>query len=64
MADWQDRDIIERLMDFERSGLTATDRVSIRECAAMEIFTLRQRIDCLRSQLEGLTRDDIESPAP
>lgn len=47
-----DRDIIDRLMDFERCGITAEERVEIRESAAMEIFTLRQRVETLRSALK------------
>lgn len=47
-----DLDIIEKLMDFERFGLTAEDRVQMREDAAMEIFNLRQRIENLRSALK------------
>lgn len=38
----QERDIIERLMDFEGEGRTATERVKLREEAAMAIFKLRQ----------------------
>jgi hypothetical protein len=45
-----DRDIIERLLDFERCGLTAIDRVNLRECAAIEIARLRRA-------LESLTKD-------
>ena len=47
-----DPDIIERLMDFENFGLTAEDRVQMREDAAMEIFNLRQRVESLRSALK------------
>lgn len=47
-----ERDIIERLMDFERCGITAEDRVEMRESAAMEIFNLRQRVEALRSALK------------
>jgi hypothetical protein len=47
-----DRDIIERLMDFESCGITAEDRVAMRESAAMEIFNLRQRVESLRSALK------------
>lgn len=47
-----DLDIIERLMDFENFGLTAEDRVQMREDAAMEIFNLRQRVENLRSALK------------
>lgn len=36
-----DRDIIERLLDFEREGVTAAQRVNLREEAAGEIFRLR-----------------------
>ena len=53
-----DLDIIETLMDFENFGLTAEDRVQMREDAAMEIFNLRQRVEILRSTLnviEGST---------
>lgn len=37
-----EQDIIERLMDFERYGLTADSRVKLREEAAVEIHRLRQ----------------------
>jgi len=47
-----DRDIIERLMDFERCGLTALDRVNMRECAAIEIHKLRDQNDRYRKALE------------
>lgn len=47
-----DPDIIERLMGFENFGLTAEDRVQMREDAAMEIFNLRQRVESLRSALK------------
>lgn len=47
-----ERDIIERLMDFERCGLTALDRVNIRECAAIEIHRLRMENERFRKALE------------
>lgn len=37
-------DIIERLMDFDHCGNTATDRVEMRESAAAEIFKLRHEM--------------------
>lgn len=40
-----EQDIIERLMDFERCGLTALERVNLRECAAIEIHKLRCEIE-------------------
>ena len=51
-GEMEERDIIDRLMDFEHSGITATDRVELRESAAMEIFNLRQRVENLRSALK------------
>ena len=45
-------DIIERLMDFENHGLTAIDRVNMRECAAIEIHKLRQENERYRKALE------------
>lgn len=50
-----ERDIIERLMDFERCGLTALDRVNLRECAAIEIHRLRQENDRFRNALEVIS---------
>lgn len=47
-----ERDIIERLMDFEGCGLTALDRVNMRECAAIEIHKLRQENERYRKALE------------
>jgi hypothetical protein len=47
-----ERDIIERLMDFESCGLTALDRVNMRECAAIEIHKLRDQNDRYRKALE------------
>lgn len=47
-----ERDIIERLMDFENSGLTAWDRVNMRESAAVEIHHLRQENEKYRKTLE------------
>lgn len=44
-------DIIDRLMDFDRHGLTALDRVNIRECAAVEIHNLRQENERYRKAL-------------
>lgn len=35
------RDIIEKLLDFDRCGLTPGTRVNLRECAAIEIMKLR-----------------------
>lgn len=43
-----ERDIIERLMDFEQEGLTAQARVKLREDAAIEIFKLRADVHSLR----------------
>jgi hypothetical protein len=37
-----EKDIIERLMDFDHYGLTPGQRVSLREEAAIEICRLRQ----------------------
>ena len=51
-GEMEERDIIDRLMDFECCGITAEERVEMRESAAMEIFTLRQRVDNLRSALK------------
>lgn len=47
-----ERDIIERLMDFDRCGLTAGERVNLRECAAVEIHQLRQENEKYRKTLE------------
>jgi hypothetical protein len=47
-----ERDIIERLLDFEKCGLTALDRVNMRECAAIEIHKLRATNDKYRKTLE------------
>lgn len=47
-----ERDIIERLMDFEWCGLTALDRVNIRECAAIEIHRLQMENERFRKALE------------
>lgn len=45
-----ERDILEKLMDFERCGLTPGTRVGLRECAAVEIFKLRQEVEQLRKE--------------
>lgn len=47
-----EQDIIERLMDFDRCGLTAGDRVNLRESAAIEIHNLRQENERYRKALE------------
>lgn len=47
-----ERDIIERLLDFDRCGHTAGDRVNLRECAAVEIHNLRQENERFRKALE------------
>jgi len=47
-----ERDIIERLMDFERCGLTAGNMINMRECAAIEIHNLRRDNDRMRAALE------------
>ena len=47
----KERDIIERLMDFEHCGIT-TACIELRESAAVEIFNLRQRVENLRSALK------------
>jgi hypothetical protein len=47
-----ERDIIEKLMDFERCGHTAGDRINMRECAAIEIHKLRQENERYRRALE------------
>jgi hypothetical protein len=49
-----ERDIIERLTDFE-NGNSAGERVKMREEAAVEIFTLRDRIASLRAALEVIS---------
>jgi hypothetical protein len=46
------RDIIERLLDFERCGLTAGERVNMRECVAIEIASLRRENERFRAALE------------
>ena len=48
----EERDIIDRLLDFECCGLTALDRVNIRECAAIEIHKLRRENERFRKALE------------
>lgn len=47
-----EQDIVERLMDFDRCGLTAGDRVNMRECAAIEIHKLRLDNERYRKALE------------
>ena len=39
------RDIVEKLLDFERCGLTPATRVNLRECAAIEIAKLRRDLE-------------------
>lgn len=38
-------DIIERLMDFDKEGITASDRYHLRCDAAMEIHALRRALE-------------------
>lgn len=47
-----DRDLITRLMDFERCGNTALGRVQLREQSAIEIFMLRNALEAI-SKLDG-----------
>lgn len=47
-------DIVQRLMDYDKHGVTAADRVQLREDAAMEIFTLRNTLKDARLQIEYL----------
>ena len=51
-GEMEERDIIDRLLDFECCGLTALDRVNIRECAAIEIHKLRRENERFRKALE------------
>ena len=48
-------DIVDRLLDFERYGLTASERVNIRECAAIEIHRLRTSKSDLMRVLQDVT---------
>lgn len=52
-----ERDIIERLMDFERCGLTPGTRVNLRECAAIEIHNLRERLKATESERDTAITD-------
>ena len=47
-----DRDIVEKLLDFDRCGLTPGTRVNLRESAAVEIHRLRQENEKYRKTLE------------
>lgn len=53
MAD-RDRDIVERLVDFDHYGNTATERFSMRMAAAQEIKKLRADVERLRRSAIGL----------
>jgi hypothetical protein len=65
-----ERDIIERLLDFERCGRTSGTLVNLRECAAVEIARLRKELldtesDCdrYRGALEviaGSSQDKLQ----
>lgn len=46
------RDIIEKLLDFERCGLTPGTRVNLRESAAIEIHRLRQDLSASESDCD------------
>lgn len=47
-----ERDIVDKLLDFERCGLTPGTRVNLRESAAVEIHRLRQENEKYRKTLE------------
>lgn len=47
-----ERDIIEKLLDFERCGQTPGTRINLRESAAVEIHRLRQENERYRKALE------------
>lgn len=47
-----DKDIVERLMDFERYGTSSGGRVELREQSAIEIFSLRNALEAI-SKLDG-----------
>jgi hypothetical protein len=49
-----ERDIVDRLMDFENCGLTAGDRINLRECAAIEIHKLRMELEKLSDATEEI----------
>jgi hypothetical protein len=49
-----ERDIVDRLMDFDNCGLTAGDRVHLRECAAIEIHKLRLELEKLSDAAEEI----------
>lgn len=53
-------DIIERLMDYEGHGATATDRVKLREEAAVEIFKLRAERQSLRNAIEKVRSYNVD----
>ncbi len=40
-------DIVDRLMNFERCGNTALERVELREQSAIEIFSLRSALEAI-----------------
>jgi hypothetical protein len=46
----EDRDFVEKLLDFERYGVTATQRYSMRMRAAEEIQALRAEVKRLRGR--------------
>lgn len=47
-----ERDIVEKLLDFDRCGLTPGTRVNLRESAAIEIHRLREENEKYRKTLE------------
>jgi hypothetical protein len=51
----EDRDIVEKLLDFDRYGVTATQRFSMRMKAAEEIKALRTEVKRLRVQVTAET---------
>jgi hypothetical protein len=51
----EDRDIVEKLLDFDRYGVTATQRFSMRMKAADEIKALRAEVKRLRVQVTAET---------
>lgn len=56
-------DLVDRLMDYERHGVTATDRVKLREDAAFEIAQLRQHVALLVRKMDVVElQHDQDSP--
>jgi hypothetical protein len=51
----EDRDIVEKLLDFDRYGVTATQRFSMRMKAAEEIKALRTEVKRLHVQVTAET---------